>query len=226
MTLGAVVPAAGAGTRMGGGSPKALLSLAGEPVLVHAVRSLRACSRLGPVVVAVPAGRTAEVSALLRAYDVTVVEGGAERHESVAAALAALPPEVQHVLVHDAARPLAPPELLDRVADALLAGAQAVVPVLPVVDTVKRVSATGEVTATVPREDLRLAQTPQGFARRVIEGAHAGSRPATDDASLVEAQGLSVQTVEGHPEALKLTTPFDLVVAEAVLSRRGPGGRG
>lgn len=221
MTVGAVVPAAGAGTRLGGALPKALQPLGGEPLVLHAVRSLRTCAVIGPVVVAVPTGRGAEFDALLRAYDVTVVDGGVERHDSVSAGLAALPEEVEHVLVHDAARALVPTEVVDRVVAALRDGAQAVVPVLPVADTVKRVDAEGRLT-TVPRDDLRLAQTPQGFLRSTLVRAHAGGRPATDDAALVEALGVPVTTVEGSPEALKVTTPFDLVVAEAVLTRRGP----
>lgn len=223
MTVAAIVPAAGAGTRLGGSRPKALHPVAGQPLLVHAVRSLRACSVIGPVVVAVPRGLCAEVEALLVPYDVTVVEGGVERQDSVAAALAALPDDVEHVLVHDAARAFVPAEVVEAVIAALRAGAEAVVPVLPVVDTVKRVGADGCVIATVPRDDLRAAQTPQGFDRAVLTRAHASGRPATDDASLVEALGVKVTTVEGAVEAFKVTTPFDLLVAEAVASRRVRG---
>jgi 2-C-methyl-D-erythritol 4-phosphate cytidylyltransferase len=219
-TVGAVVPAAGAGTRLGPGVPKALRLLAGEPLLLHAVRRLRACPEVGPVVVAVPAGAEADVTALLAGLGATVVAGGAERQDSVAAGLAALPAEVELVLVHDAARALVPPSVVAAVVAALREGAEAVVPVLPVADTVKRVDGEGVVVATVPRGDLRAVQTPQGFRRDVLERAHRTSAPVTDDASMVEALGVRVRTVPGDPEAFKVTTAFDLQVAEAVLRGR------
>jgi 2-C-methyl-D-erythritol 4-phosphate cytidylyltransferase len=217
VTVGVVVPAAGAGTRLGPGAPKALRDLAGEPLLVHAVRRLRACPSVGPVVVVAPAAALDEVAALLTTYDVVVVAGGLERQDSVAAGLAALP-DVELVLVHDAARALVPVAVVEAVIAALLAGADAVVPVLPVADTVKRVGVDGHVTETVPRGDLRAVQTPQGFRRAVLAAAHRGaSGSLTDDAGLVEAAGVQVLTVPGAPEAFKVTTPFDLLVAEALL---------
>ena len=219
MTLGAVVPAAGAGTRLGPGGPKALRLLAGEPLLVHAVRRLRACPDVGPVVVAVPAGTEPAVAALLEGLQVTVVAGGAERQDSVAAGLAALPAEVDLVLVHDAARALVPPAVVAAVVEALRSGADAVVPAVPLADTVKRVGKDGTVLATVPRDDLRAVQTPQGFRRAVLERAHAAPAPVTDDASMVEALGVAVRTVPGDPEAFKVTTAFDLAVAEALLQQ-------
>jgi 2-C-methyl-D-erythritol 4-phosphate cytidylyltransferase len=216
VTVGVVVPAAGAGTRLGPGEPKALRLLAGEPLLLHAVRRLRACPDVEAVVVASPAHEVAAVQELLAGLDATVVAGGAQRQDSVRLGLAALPVEVDLVLVHDAARPLVPVAVVASVVAALRAGAVAVVPVVPVADTVKRVA--GEVVvATVEREQLRAAQTPQGFSRAVLEQAHASSGEATDDASMVEALGLPVVTVPGAPEAFKVTTPFDLRVAEAVL---------
>jgi 2-C-methyl-D-erythritol 4-phosphate cytidylyltransferase len=217
VTIGVVVPAAGAGTRLGPGSPKALRELAGEPLLVHAVRRLLACPSVGPVVVAAPPAQLAEVQALLPG--VLVVAGGGERQDSVAAGLAALPPEVDLVLVHDAARAFVPVEVVEAVAAALGKGALAVVPVLPVADTVKQVDVDGNVVRTLPRIDLRSVQTPQGFRRDVLEAAHrsaAGS--ATDDAGLVEAAGVTVQTVAGSPLAFKVTTPFDLLIAQALLT--------
>ncbi|MCW2707469.1 MAG: 2-C-methyl-D-erythritol 4-phosphate cytidylyltransferase [Frankiales bacterium] len=216
MTVGVVVPAAGAGIRLGAGRPKALHDLAGEPLLVHAVRQLRACPSIGPVVVAAPPADVAAVQALLP--DALVVAGGAERQDSVAAGLAALPAEVDLVLVHDAARALVPVDVVEAVVAALRDGAQAVVPVLPVADTVKQVAADGTVVRTVPRADLRAVQTPQGFQRSVLEAAHrTSSGSLTDDAGLVEAAGVTVHTVAGSPLAFKVTTPFDLLVAEAVL---------
>ena len=220
MTAGVLVPAAGLGVRLGPGAPKALRLLAGEPLLVHAVRGLRHAPEVGEVVVAAPVGEVAEVQALLSGYDVTVVAGGDTRSRSVAHALAALPPGVELVLVHDAARCLTPQVVVTAVVAALRDGAAAVVPVLPLADTVKRVD-DDRVLATVPRADLRAAQTPQGFRREVLEAAHAGAGELhTDDAGMVEALGGTVVTVPGHEEAFKVTRPLDLLLAEAVLRER------
>ena len=220
MSVGVLVPAAGLGVRLGPGGPKALRVLAGEPLLVHAVRGLRACPSVGPVVVAAPAADVEAVGALLAAYDVVVVAGGAERQDSVRAALAALPAAVDLVLVHDAARCLTPVAGIERVVAALRAGAVAVVPVLAVADTVKQVDG-DRVVATVDRCTLVSVQTPQGFTREVLDRAHvAGGMARTDDAGLVEALGLPVVTVAGSEAAFKVTRPLDLLLAEAVLGAR------
>ena len=220
-TVGVVVPAAGAGVRFGGPTPKALALLAGEPLLVHAVRALRAAPSVAAVVVAAPAEHLDAVGLLLAAYDVLVVAGGPTRQDSVGLALAALPAEVDLVLVHDAARCLAPVSVIEQVIAALRGGAQAVVPAVPVVDTIKRVDDDGLVVATVDRAPLRIIQTPQGFSRALLERAHAaGLDPLTDDAGLVELLGAAVLTVPGSDEAFKLTRPQDLLLAEAVLAGR------
>ncbi len=186
------------------------------------MRGLRRVDGLGPVVVAAPPAEVDAVAALLAAYDVRVVAGGAERDASVAATLAALPPGVDRVLVHDAARCLTPPEVFRAVLAALEAGATAVVPVLPLADTVKRVE--GQVVVeTVPRAALRAVQTPQGFRRDVLARAHAAAVAGglhTDDAGMVEAAGGRVVTVPGHEEAFKVTRPLDLLLAGAVLRAR------
>ncbi len=149
-----------------------------------------------------------------------VVAGGAERQDSVRLALEALDPAVELVLVHDAARCLTPPELVEAVVAELRAGAEAVVPVLPVADTVKSVDG-ATVVATLDRTSLRAVQTPQGFARAVLARAHAAGLPAaTDDAGLVELCGGTVRTVPGSEEAFKVTRPIDLLLAEAVLAAR------
>ena len=219
-SVGVLVPAAGLGTRLGPGAPKALRELVGEPLLVHAVRGLRAAPSVGPVVVAAPAADVDDVAALLAPYDVSVVAGGGERTDSVRLALAALDPSVELVLVHDAARCLAPPSLVEAVVACLRSGADAVVPVLPVADTVKSVEG-DRVVATVDRSSLRAVQTPQGFRRSVLERAHAAAGgAATDDAGLVEALGIVVTTVAGDDEAFKVTRPIDLLLAEAVLAGR------
>jgi 2-C-methyl-D-erythritol 4-phosphate cytidylyltransferase len=221
-----IVPAAGKGERLGPGAPKALRELGGFPLLVHAVRTLLAARSVDLVMVAAPPSPegVAEVQRLLADLpgDTRVVPGGATRQESVALALAALPEGCDMVLVHDAARALTPVDVVESVIAAVRAGAAAVIPVLPVTDTIKAVD--GDlVTATVDRSTLRAVQTPQAFTRDILTKAHAAadpSLPATDDAGLVEALGLPVRTVPGHAEAFKITTPFDLVLAEAVLRRR------
>jgi 2-C-methyl-D-erythritol 4-phosphate cytidylyltransferase len=223
--VGALVPAAGRGERLGPGRPKALRDLAGEPLLVHAVRGLREAPEVGPVVVAAPAPDVPVVTALLAAYDVVVVAGGEQRQDSVGRALAALPAGTDLVLVHDAARCLTPPSVVAAVVAALRAGADAVVPVLAVADTVKQVVGDpvwGErVTGTPDRSRLRAVQTPQGFRREVLAAAHrrAGGA-ATDDAALVERLGRTVVAVPGSEEAFKVTRPLDLLLAEAVLRAR------
>jgi 2-C-methyl-D-erythritol 4-phosphate cytidylyltransferase len=218
-----LVPAAGMGVRMGPGGPKALRLMAGEPLLVHAVRNVAAAPSVGLIVVAAPPNDVEAVAALLAAAEVPllVVAGGASRQVSVANALAAVPPEFDLVLVHDAARALTPPALVEAVAAALRAGSVAVIPALPVMDTIKRVGDGGEVVATVDRSVLRAGQTPQGFRRATLAAAHASAADDhTDDAGLAEQAGVRVDTVPGDDLAFKITRPFDLAVAEALLASR------
>ena len=215
-----LVPAAGAGVRMGPGAPKALRMLAGIPLLVHAVKRIASAPSVGLIVVAAPAGDVGHVAELLAGVErVDVVAGGATRQLSVAAALRAVPAAYDVILVHDAARALAPSDLVESVAAAVRAGAAAVIPVLPVVDTIKRVGADGEVLATVDRSPLRAVQTPQGFRRKTLVDAHERAVDThTDDAGMVEALGVRVDTVAGSDLAFKITRPYDLVLAEALLA--------
>jgi 2-C-methyl-D-erythritol 4-phosphate cytidylyltransferase len=214
-----LIPAAGAGVRLGPGAPKALRLLDGEPLLVHAVRRVAAAPSVRLIVIAAPVADVEAVRALLAPVaPVVVVAGGAERQQSVAAALAVVPDEVSIVLVHDAARALTPPGLVEFVAAAVRGGLPAVIPVLPVVDTVKEVDADGFVLGTVDRTVLRVVQTPQGFSRDVLVAAHAAATdPLTDDAGLVEKAGLRVACVPGTEYAMKITRPLDLVLAETLL---------
>lgn len=174
-----------------------------------------------------------EVKSLLDAHalpertDFLVVPGGESRQESVKLGLDALPPDYDIVLVHDAARPLVPVDTVDAVIEAVREGAPAVVPALPLADTVKEVepaSVPGEpepVVATPVRARLRAVQTPQGFDRVTLIRAHEEvTDDVTDDASMVERLGKTVLLVPGHEEAFKVTRPLDLVLAEAVLARR------
>ena len=228
-----VIPAAGRGVRLGPGAPKALRALNGTPMLIHAVRAMAASRAVSLVVVVAPPDGTAEVKSLLDAHalpertDFLVVPGGETRQESVKLGLDALPPDHGIVLVHDAARPLVPVDTVDAVIEAVRDGASAVVPALPLADTVKEVepaTVTGEpepVVATPRRARLRAVQTPQGFDRATLIRAHETvTDDVTDDASMVEQLGLTVVVVPGHEEAFKVTRPLDLVLAEAVLARR------
>lgn len=220
MTAGCVVVAAGAGTRLAAGRPKAFVELAGVTLLEHAVSRVHEAG-LADVVAVVPGDLVGQARELLDGRAV-VVAGGADRRASVALGLAALGPDVDVVLVHDAARCLAPPPLVAAVAAAVGEGAVAVVPGLEVADTVKQVDARGVVVGTVERTALRAVQTPQGFAREVLQRAHAevaAEATATDDASLVEQVGLPVLVVPGDPLAFKVTTPDDLARAEWLLAR-------
>jgi len=219
-----IVPAAGRGERLGPGAPKALRTLAGQPILLHAVRNLATARDIDVIVVAVPEDAVEESRALLAGIELplTIVSGGDTRQDSVARALLALPPAVDVVLVHDAARPLVPAEVVDRVAAAVRGGAEAVIPTLGVVDTIKEVDGEGIVRTTLDRSRLHAVQTPQGFARDLLQRAHAESDggDATDDAGMVERMGATVHVVPGHEEAFKITRPIDLILAEAILARR------
>jgi 2-C-methyl-D-erythritol 4-phosphate cytidylyltransferase len=174
------------------------------------------------VVVAVPPDRIEQAKQLL-AGRATVVAGGADRTQSVSLALSALPGSKapQFVLVHDAARALTPAGLIVRVVDALRAGHAAVVPVLPLSDTIKAVDGNGVVLGTPERAGLRAVQTPQGFATDLLLRAYqrAGDADFTDDASMVEHVGAQVQVVDGDPLAFKITTQLDLLLAQAVVRR-------
>jgi 2-C-methyl-D-erythritol 4-phosphate cytidylyltransferase len=211
----AVVAAAGSGLRLGADVPKALVPLAGRPLVCWAVDGLRA-GGVAQVVVVVPAAERAAFAAVLPP-DVVLVDGGATRTASVRAGLAACDPAADVVLVHDAARPLTPPDVVARVLAAVAGGAPAVVPVLPVVDTTVVVDGAGIVTGALPREQLRRVQTPQGFSRATLDDAYrrlpAGAE-LTDDAAVVHTIGIKVATVPGDERSAKITVPHDLALAE------------
>lgn len=213
--------AAGRGERLGGNVPKQYLAIAGIPMLLRALRPFTSHPAVAHVVVVLPAEGVAAPPAWLTPHlggSLSLVAGGAERMDSVAAGLAALPPNCSVVLVHDAARPFVSAEVIDRV----IAGARrgtATVPAVPVSDTLKETQAAdpARVTRTVPRDRLWRAQTPQGFPRQLLEAAHARGRTlserATDDAALVELQGGEVRLVPGDDRNVKITTTQDLALA-------------
>ncbi|MHC1789344.1 2-C-methyl-D-erythritol 4-phosphate cytidylyltransferase [Solidesulfovibrio sp.] len=235
MSLWTVLLAAGSGTRLAeaaGGVKKQFLSCAGRPLYWQSLAVFARSPAVAGVVVVFPpddletAGR--ELAGLLDAahpgIPVLTTAGGARRQDSVRNGLAALPREAGTVLVHDAARPFVDAALVSRVADALAAGHKAVIPVLPVTDTIKQVAA-GLVTATLPRDTLAAVQTPQGFDTALLRAAfaHAGEDfTVTDDASLVEHLGQPVCTVAGTPENMKITNPQDLSRLESAAHRPLP----
>ena len=221
----AVLTAAGSGSRLGCEVPKALVELSGRPLVWWAARGLRA-GGVGTIVVTAPAASLDEFRAGIADIGGVEVVAGSDRSRqaSVALGLAALGQrnEGDVVLVHDAARPLTPAQVTARVIDAVRAGAGAVIPVLPVTDTLKSVDASGVVTGTPRRADMVAVQTPQGFRWDVLLRAHeAGASlgadeavAATDDAGLVEAIGAVVHTVAGDERSLKVTRPLDLSLAQ------------
>lgn len=225
-----LVVAAGAGLRLGAGRPKAFVEVAGRSLLDRAVGGATASSVMDVLVLVVPPDL---VDAVAHAHPrALVAAGGATRQESVLAGLRVLDDDVDVVLVHDAARAFTPPAVFDAVALAVRSGHTAVVPAVPLHDTVRAIAATGAARADsggstlVDRSTLRAVQTPQGFARAVLDEAHQVRRspagpPAavTDDATLVERLGHAVHLVEGSPESFKVTAPLDLLLATALAGR-------
>jgi 2-C-methyl-D-erythritol 4-phosphate cytidylyltransferase len=231
MQVFVILPAAGLGTRMAGPQPKQFLALDGVPILVHSLRAFAAVPRVTAIYVAVRKTEMERVQAQVTeagyAGRVKVVEGGEKRQESVAHALAALPAEDDDiVLVHDAVRPLIDAATIERTIDAVIETGAAIVG-LPAVDTIKQVERTAHgalITATIPREFVVQAQTPQGFRfgllKKAFAEAEADGFVGTDEASLVERAGLSVAVVHGSQVNLKITQPGDLELAEFYLRQR------
>ncbi|WP_347004877.1 2-C-methyl-D-erythritol 4-phosphate cytidylyltransferase [Corynebacterium striatum] len=220
----ALIAAAGMGTRLGAEVPKAYVELQGRTLLERSVAAMARSGVVKHAVVTVSPVMEDTVRALLAdaPLPITLVHGGGERADSVWAGLQAIDEEDAVVLIHDAARALTPPAMIARVAQTVLDGAPAVIPVLPVSDTIKIVDAE-RVVSTPDRSSLRAVQTPQGFDLATLRGANekyfSGQQEfiATDDASLMEWFGVPVATVPGDQLALKITTPMDLTLATAIL---------
>jgi 2-C-methyl-D-erythritol 4-phosphate cytidylyltransferase len=235
MQVFAILPAAGLGTRMAGPQPKQFLALDGVPILIHSLRAFAAVRRVTAIYVAVRKPEMERVQAQIAEYGagygfegrLHVVEGGDNRQESVAHALAAVPAEDEDVvLVHDAVRPLIDAATIERTIDAVVEHGAAIVG-LPAVDTIKQVERTAHgalITATIPREFVVLAQTPQGFRYGLLQSAFAEATEdgfvGTDEASVVERAGHAVAVVHGSAVNLKITQPGDLDLAEFYLRRR------
>ena len=209
----AVIVAGGSGTRFG--ARKQFASLAGRPVVAWSIDT--ALAMCAAVVVVLPPGE--EIPAGLG--DVAVVTGGVTRSDSVRAGLAAVPPDAEIVVVHDAARPLAGPRLWTAVLDAVAGGADGAIPVVPVGDTIRWADADG-LLHTIDRASLRAVQTPQAFRADMLRRAHATGEHATDDATLVEAVGGRIALIDGDPANAKITVPSDLIVAAALLPELRP----
>jgi len=212
----AIVAAAGSGTRVGGTVPKQFLRVGGRTLLEHALHRLAAHPGIDAIVAVVPRGRLRGAAALMRRHPrvIAVVAGGARRQESVERGLAAIGPGAcDIVLIHDAARPMVPREVVSSVIEAASRHGAAV-PGLRPADTVKLIDRGGRVKRTLDRESLRMIQTPQGFRiaslRRAFREARRRDLVATDDASLVEAAGMAVYVVPGHPANFKVTTRDDV----------------
>ncbi len=220
----AVLVAAGRGERFGDDRPKAFANLTGRPLLAESLERLEASDWIEALVIVAP--EEWEEPSILLAEELgagkvhSAVTGGATRADSVRAGLAEVPEEAAVVVVHDAARPLIPEDVLERVVAGLEGGWDGAVPVLPLTDTVKR--GDGEAVAeTVDREGLYAAQTPQAFLAESLRRAFAGERDATDCAGLVEASGGRVRLVEGDRRLVKVTTPADLDFVETLLRAEG-----
>jgi 2-C-methyl-D-erythritol 4-phosphate cytidylyltransferase/2-C-methyl-D-erythritol 2,4-cyclodiphosphate synthase len=218
----AIIAAGGRGVRFGGASPKQLLLLAGRPILQHSVDAFLNSRHVADVIVALPDELAADPPGYLRdaPKPLQVVAGGARRQDSVSRAFAVVSPDTEIVVIHDAARPLVSGAVIQRTIDAAAAGGAAIA-AIRAHDTVKRAGADGVVTATLPREEIFLAQTPQAFRVSVLRDALAVAGDATDEAALAERAGHRVSVVEGDARNLKVTTPDDLAMAERLLSGGG-----
>ena len=220
MSAGAVIVAAGASTRMGSAGDKTLADIGGGPLIARTVDVFERCDAITAIVLVV-SERNLDAIAELRdakGWQKTMppLPGGARRQDSVRAGLDALPPECEWVLVHDGARPFVTLRMIE---DGLAAAAAtgAAIAVVPAFDTVKRVGEGGRVVETLDRSELAMVQTPQVFRRDVLERAHAEvADDVTDDAAMVERIGVEVRTFEGARSNIKVTTPEDLVVAQAM----------
>jgi 2-C-methyl-D-erythritol 4-phosphate cytidylyltransferase len=216
--VAAIIPAAGSGVRLGADVPKAFLALGGLSLLTRSALAMSAVADV--LIIAAPADSLEEASVQLSQVDaeIHIVAGGEHRQESVANALRMVPEDVSIVLVHDAARPLVPIEVTQNDVAAIRNGAKVAIPVLPLVDTIKRVNNNGIAIETVDRNQLRRVQTPQGFDRATLDLAYQNPEVvATDDAGLMDALGIAVVTVAGDERSLKITTKPDVKHALSLL---------
>jgi len=220
-----LIAAAGSGRRMGATRNKLLLPLSGQPVLAWTLQAALAAETIHWIGIIGQEIDRSEILDLVGGAPKPIVwiAGGDSRQESVERGLAGLPTAAKHVLIHDGARCLATPDLFNRCAEAVHGG-QAVIAATPVTDTIKKVDESGLITATPNRAELWAAQTPQAFSVDELRQGHREARAngwtVTDDASLYERLGWPVNVLDAGPSNIKVTTPFDLTVAAAVLAER------
>jgi 2-C-methyl-D-erythritol 4-phosphate cytidylyltransferase len=220
----AIIVAAGSGVRLGSDVPKAFVKLGGRTMLSYSLVTVRQVTSISEIVITIPEGfetaARAEVAAARLAIPVKITPGGVERQDSVRIALALTSAECDLVIVHDAARPLATPAIFESCLIAAMR-AGAAIAAIPVSDTLKRVTDSA-ITATIARTNLWQAQTPQAFRRDILIAAHhrafSEKIAATDDADLVERTGARVEVVEASTSNIKITTPSDLAIVEAILA--------
>jgi 2-C-methyl-D-erythritol 4-phosphate cytidylyltransferase len=221
MKAGAIIPAAGSGTRMGG-ARKAFLEIGGKTLLQHCLDAFLSIDQINEIVVALPSAELGASPNAVQRSRVRLVAGGAHRADSVRAALNGLSPDIDLVVIHDAARPLVTARMIQAVLEHAARGESATVAV-PVTDTLHRVSPEKRITDTPDRTQFWRAQTPQAFPRAVLEQAYARvphASAVTDEAGLVARAGFPVRVIEGSPSNLKITTPDDVALAEATLAKR------
>ncbi len=218
-----LIAAAGSGSRMGADRNKLLLEVAGKTLLEWTLQAAFASKSINWIgIVGQPKDKNAIFSILQNSVkSFTWINGGKTRQDSVQLGLSALPSDAEYVLIHDGARCLVNPLVFDEISKILLGG-DAVIAASQVVDTIKKVNEKGEIIDTPPRSDLWCAQTPQGFPVNQLKDAHrkalSNGWSVTDDASLFERLGLPVKIYDAGPSNIKVTTPFDLVIAESILS--------
>jgi len=224
--ISVIIPAAGSGKRMGGSTSKQYLTIGDRPILIETLIVFNASPYIDEIILVSPPDDLPLIKKMLKGYSLNkvskIVEGGKERQDSISNGLDALDPSSSIVLVHDGVRPFISDEIIKELIDTVNQYGAAIVAV-PVKDTVKKIW-DAAIIETVPRENLWLAQTPQAFRAKIIIDAYANAEEkglmGTDDASLVEAMGLDVKIVMGSYENIKITTPEDLVFAEAIKKER------
>lgn len=223
-----IIPAAGSGTRMGLGHPKQYHHLAGVPILIHTIRAFVATPSIQRIVVAVPPELIADSRRLLTEYHlnsdaITVTGGGRRRQDSVWAGLQCLNDDIDVVLVHDGARPLITPELIQRCLEAAWEHGAAIA-AIPVKDTLKQSRPDQTIACTIDRKDLWQAQTPQAARFSLLKQAYAtlADKDVTDEAALLELAGIAVTLIEGDETNIKITRPMDLILAEKIMQPSPP----
>jgi 2-C-methyl-D-erythritol 4-phosphate cytidylyltransferase / 2-C-methyl-D-erythritol 2,4-cyclodiphosphate synthase len=230
-TVAAVIAAGGSGTRMNSGIPKQFLEIAGKPILLHTVESILAIEEVIQVIIAIPSEHIKTAESILQRLaqgKVQCIQGGSSRQESVRNGIAHIGQDADVIMVHDAVRPICDRDMMRRVLEAAWKKGAAV-PGIPATDTIQRVSRSGRVLATPPRQELYAIQTPQAFHAGILKSAfdraHDTGFLGTDESSVVRWAGHPVVVVPGSPDNIKITRPLDLELAELLIAKRSGGSR-